>query len=86
MKNLKKSTFLFSTILVVIPKNSDIFFGSEYNCEIQISQAADNNSFLVRWNERVVIMHSYAEIIEVKRATVRNYAFVRRVGDEANEC
>ena len=45
----------------------------------KISQAVDNNSFLVRWNERVVIMHSYAEVIEMKRANVRNDAFVRRV-------
>ena len=46
-----------------------------------ISQAADNNSFLVRWNERVVIMDSYAEFVEMKQANVRNYAFVRRVID-----
>ena len=26
-----------------------------------------------------MIMHSYAEFIEMKRANVRNYAFVRRV-------
>ena len=44
-------------------KNSDILFGSEYKPEIQISQAADNNSFLVRWNERVVIILSYAELL-----------------------
>ena len=59
-------------------KNSDILFGSEYRREMKISQAADNSSFLVRWNERVVIMHSYVEFIEMKRADVRNYAFVRR--------
>ena len=58
---------------------SDILLGSEYKREIQLSQATDNNSFLVRWNERVVIMHSYADVIEMKRANVRNYAFVRRV-------
>ena len=28
---------------------------------------------------RVVIMHSYADVIELKRANVRNYAFVHRV-------
>ena len=39
----------------------------------------DNNSFLVRRNERVVIMHSYADVIGMKRANVRNYAFVCRV-------
>ena len=60
-------------------KSSDILFGSEYKREIWISQAADDNSFLVRWNERVVIRHSYAEFIEMKRVNVRNYAFVRRV-------
>ena len=27
----------------------------------------------------VVIMHSYTEFIDMKRAKVRNYAFVRRV-------
>ena len=42
-------------------------------------QAADNTLFLVRWNEREVIVHSYADVIEMKRANVRNYAFVRRV-------
>ena len=41
--------------------------------------AADYNSTLVRWNERVIIMHSYADVIEMKRANVRIYAFVRRV-------
>ena len=59
--NLKISTF--NKISAVILKNSDILFGSEYKREIYISQAADNNSFLVRWNERVVIMHSYAELL-----------------------
>ena len=65
-------------------KFTNILFGSEYKREISISQAADNNSFLVRWNERVVIRHSYAEFIEMKRPNVGNYAFIRR--DEANEC
>ena len=60
-------------------KNSDILFGSDYKRENLISQAADDNSILVRCNERVVIMHSYADAIEMKRANVRNYAFVRRV-------
>ena len=35
----------FSTILVVILKNSDILVGSEYKRETSISKAADNNSF-----------------------------------------
>ena len=39
-------------------------------------KAADNNSILVRWNKRVVIIHSYADVIEMKRANVRNCAFV----------
>ena len=43
-----------------------------------ISQAADSNSLLVRWNERVMIMQSSLEIIEMKRANSRTYAFVRR--------
>ena len=60
-------------------KSSDILFDSEYKREIKISQAADDNAILVRWNKRVVIMHSYADVIEMKRANVRNYAFVRRV-------
>ena len=42
-----------------------------------MSQAADI-SILVRWNERVVIMHSYADVIEMKRANVRNYALIIR--------
>ena len=37
-------------------KNSDILFDSEYKREIYIS-------FLVQWNERVVIMLSYAELL-----------------------
>ena len=44
-----------------------------------MSQATDENSFLERWNERVVIMYSDADVIEMKRANVRNYVFVRRV-------
>ena len=37
--------------------------------------------------KRVVIMHWYAEFIELKRTSVRNEAFVRRIHrDEANEC
>ena len=60
-------------------KNVDNLFGSEYKREIYISQAADIILFLARWNERVVIMHSFAEFIEMKRVNVRNYAFVRRV-------
>ena len=39
-------------------------------------RAAEDNSILVRWNERVVIIHSYADVIEMKRANVRNCAFV----------
>ena len=58
-------------------KISDILFGSEYKREIQFSQDADGTLFLVRWNEFVVIMHSYAEFIEMKRAINRNYAFAR---------
>ena len=69
----------FCKILVMILKYWDILFGSDYKRENQISQAADDNSILVRWNERVVIMHSYADVIEMKRANVRNYTFVRRV-------
>ena len=42
-----------------------------------ISQAADSNSLLVRWNERVMIMQSSLEIIEMKRANSRTYAFGR---------
>ena len=63
----------FSKIFVVILNNSDILF--EYKPEFYIFQAVDNNSFLVRWNERVVIMHSYAKFIEMKRMSV-NYLFV----------
>ena len=39
-------------------------------------RAAEDNSILVRWNERVVIIHSYADVIEMKRANVPNCAFV----------
>ena len=70
---ISRIELFFSTIFVIL-KNSDILFGSEYKREIKILQAADNNSFLVRWNERVVIMHSYAEFIEMKRTSV-NYSF-----------
>ena len=45
-----------------------VFFSTVGRAEIFKSQAADDNSFLVRWNERVVIMHSYVEFIEMKRA------------------
>ena len=55
--------FFFSKIFRTILNNSDNLFGSDCKREIQISQAADNNSFLVRRNKRVVIMHSYAEFI-----------------------
>ena len=75
-----------STIRVVILKNSDILFGIGYKSEIQICQPADNYSFLVQWNERVVIMHSYVEFIEMKLANVRIYAFLRRVIEMENEC
>ena len=61
----------------MILNNSDILFGSDCKCENIISQAADDNSILVRWNERV-IMHSYADVIEMKRANVRNYALIIR--------
>ena len=71
--------FFLSNIFLLILENSDILFDSVYKCEYQISQAAGDNSTLVRWNERVVIMHSYAVVIEMKRANVRDYAFVRRV-------
>ena len=60
-------------------EKSDILFGSDCKRENQISQAADDISILVRWNERVVVMHSYADVIEMKRGNVRNCAFVRRV-------
>ena len=60
---ISRCLLFFSKIFVVIPNNSDIYFGSEYKRENKISQAADDNSFLVRWNERVVIMHSYAELL-----------------------
>ena len=56
----------FSVKFLSLLKNSDISIGSEYKREISISQAADNNSFLVRWNERVVVLHSYADVIEMK--------------------
>ena len=36
-------------------------FGSDYTRE---------NSILVRWNERMLIMHSYADVIQMKRANV----------------
>ena len=63
---------LFSSkILRMILNNSDILFGSDCKLPAAIH--------LVRWNERVVIMHSYADVIEMKRANVRNYAFVLRV-------
>ena len=39
-------------------KNLDILFGSDYKRENSNSQAADDNSILVRWYERVVIMRS----------------------------
>ena len=71
------STF-FSKILVAILNSSDILFGSDYKRE-KISQAADDNSILLRCNERVVIMHSYADVIAIKRENVRNFPFVRRV-------
>ena len=58
----------------MIPNNSDILFGSEYKREIQISQAANNNSIPVRWNERVVVIHSYADVIEMERMSV-DYSF-----------
>ena len=58
---------------------SDILIGSDYKRENYLSQAAEDNSTLVRWNERVVFMHSYADGIETKRANVRNYGFVRRI-------
>ena len=63
----------------MILKNPVIFFGSDYKRENQVSQTADDISILVRWNERVVIMHSYADVIEMKRANVGKYTFVRRV-------
>ena len=72
-------------IRVPIEKDSDILFRSEYKRRILISRAADSNSFLVRWNEGVVIMHSYSEFIEMNLANVRDYGFVRRIHwDEAN--
>ena len=77
-KKIRCQSF-FSRILVVILKISDVLFGSEYKREIYISQAADNNSFLVRWSERVVIMHSCANFSEIKRANARNNALIRRV-------
>ena len=60
----------------MILNKSDILFGSDCKRGKHFSQAADNNSILVRWNERVVIIHSYADVIEMKRANVRNCAFV----------
>ena len=71
----------------MILNNSDILFGSDCKRGNEISQAADDISSLVRWNERVVIIHSYADVIEMKRANVRNCAFVApSYCDEANEC
>ena len=56
-------------------KKIDILFGSDYKRENLISQAADVNSILVRWNERMfVIMLSCAEL-KMKRMSV-NYSFV----------
>ena len=49
-----------------------------FGSECKRGKAADNNSILVRWNQRTVIMHSYADVIEMKRANVRSYAFVCR--------
>ena len=60
----------------MILNNSDILFGSDCKRENIMFQAADDNSILVRWNERVVIMHSYADVFEMKRVNVRNCAFV----------
>ena len=47
---------------------------TDYKRENSIPQAADDNAILVRWNERVVIMHSYADVIEMKRMSVK-YSF-----------
>ena len=44
---------------------SDILFSSDYKRENLNFQAADDNSILVQWNERVVVMHSFAEF-EIK--------------------
>ena len=48
--------FNFCCDVEYLLKNSDILLGSEYKREIWIP-------FLVRWNEGVVIMHSYAELL-----------------------
>ena len=42
-------------VIRVPTKQSHIWFGSS------------DNSFLARWNERVLIMHLYAEFIEMKQ-------------------
>ena len=63
---LKSESFTFFqwNFCLYLLKNSDIFFGSDYKRGIQISQAADDNSILVRWSEPVVFMLSYAEFMK----------------------
>ena len=72
------STF-FGKIFVVLLKNSDIWFRSDYKLANSVFQAADDNSISVRWNLRVVIMHLCYDVIEMKRANVCNFALVHRV-------
>ena len=71
--------FLFKKTFFVILNKSDILFGCDYNRENQSFQAVDDNSPLEQRDERVVIMRSYADVIEVKRTIVHNYAFVRQL-------
>ena len=73
--------FFFSTIF------RTIWIIQIFCSAVSVSErAAEDNSILVRWNERVVIIHSYADVIEMKRANVRNCAFVApSYWDEANE-
>ena len=67
-------SLFFSTIPRTILYNSDLLFGSDCKRESYISQAADDISLLVRWNERVVTMHSYTDVIEMERMS-GNYSF-----------
>ena len=50
---------------------------SAYESIITNNRSLHLNEFGVRMHS----MHSYAEFIEMKRAIVRNYAFVRRISE-----
>ena len=82
LKSANVYLFFFSTIF------RTIWIIQIFCSAVSVSErAAEDNAILVRWNERVVIIHSYADVIEMKRANVRNCAFVApSYWDEANEC